>query len=84
MDTRKKEELEARLADLKARWPPHSVPPSMWHELEEIEEELEKLKAGGGEERCQVRERCYTSISATRKSVKKGSVSQPWHVPVSC
>jgi len=36
-------ELEAKLADLKKRWPAHSVPLSMWHELEELEEELEKL-----------------------------------------
>ena len=47
MDIKRKAELEAMLADLKARWPPHSVPPSMWNELEEIEEELEKLKGGG-------------------------------------
>jgi len=37
-------ELEEKLADLKARWPAHSVPPSMWQELEELEEELEKIK----------------------------------------
>ena len=37
-------ELEARLADLKGRWPAHSVPSSMWQELEELEEELEKIK----------------------------------------
>ncbi len=47
MDIKRETELEAKLADLKARWPPHSVPPSMWRELEEIEEELEKLKAEG-------------------------------------
>ncbi|MBA7473244.1 hypothetical protein ES708_32300 [subsurface metagenome] len=37
-------ELEEKLADLKGRWPAHSVPPSMWQELEELEEELEKAK----------------------------------------
>ncbi len=45
----RKRELEARLADLKARWPKHSVPPSMWLELEEIEEELERLEETAGE-----------------------------------
>jgi len=40
----RKKELEERLADLKGRWPKHSVPPSMWLELEEIEEELKKLE----------------------------------------
>jgi hypothetical protein len=37
-------ELEDKLADLKARWPAHSVPPSMWQELEKLEEELEKVR----------------------------------------
>jgi hypothetical protein len=37
-------EIEAELADLKKRWPPHSVPPSMWMELERLEEELERIK----------------------------------------
>ena len=37
-------ELEEKLADLKGRWPAHSVPPSMWQKLEELEEELEKAK----------------------------------------
>lgn len=38
-------ELERRIADLKARWPKHSVPPSMAVELEELEDELEELRA---------------------------------------
>jgi HAMP domain-containing protein len=47
-------ELEARLADLEARLPAHSVPPGMWEELEELEEELARLRqaarsAGRGE-----------------------------------
>ena len=44
MDIDRIKELEERLADLKARWPAHSVPPSMWMELESLEEELEKIK----------------------------------------
>jgi len=40
----REKELEARLTDLKGRWPAHSVPPSMWQELEKLEEELEKVK----------------------------------------
>ena len=44
MDTNRIKELEERLADLKARWPAHSVPPSMWQQLEELEDELEKAK----------------------------------------
>ncbi len=37
-------DIEDKIADLKARWPAHSVPPSMWQELEELEDELEKAK----------------------------------------
>jgi hypothetical protein len=37
-------EIEDRIADLKARWPAHSVPPSMWKQLELLEEELAEAK----------------------------------------
>ena len=39
-------EIEEQMSDLKARWPAHSVPPSMWQKLEELEEKLEKAKRG--------------------------------------
>jgi len=39
-------EIEDKIADLKARWPAHSVPPSMWQQLEELEAELEEAKRG--------------------------------------
>jgi hypothetical protein len=42
MDKEKTREIEEKIADLKARWPPHSVPPSMWQQLEELEAQLEK------------------------------------------
>lgn len=38
------QELEARIADLRRRLPRHSVPPAMWLELEELEEERERLR----------------------------------------
>jgi len=44
IDISEQKELEARLEDLKERWPAHSVPAAMWRELEELEEALEKLK----------------------------------------
>jgi hypothetical protein len=44
MDAEKVKEIEERIADLKARWPAHSVKPSMWQELEDLEEELKKAK----------------------------------------
>lgn len=38
-------EVEAKLEDLKARWPAHSLKPAMLAELEDLEEERDKLKA---------------------------------------
>jgi hypothetical protein len=35
-------ELEGQIAELKSRWPSHSVPPTMLQQLEELEEELER------------------------------------------
>jgi hypothetical protein len=49
VDKEKVREIEEKIADLKARWPPHSVPPSMWQQLEELESELEEaMKNKGG------------------------------------
>ena len=42
------EELEKRIADLKARWPAHSVRSSMVQELEELEERLERARKETG------------------------------------
>jgi hypothetical protein len=44
MDTKLIREIEDEIADLKARWPAHSVPPKMWQQLEELEEKLEQAK----------------------------------------
>jgi len=44
MSTDRVNEIEGKIADLKARWPAHSVKLSMWQQLEELEEELEKAK----------------------------------------
>jgi hypothetical protein len=52
MSTDKVREIEDKIADLKARWLAHSVPPSMWQQLEEPEDELEEArKAEGAEDR---------------------------------
>ena len=40
-------ELKERIEDLTARLPKHSVPAAMLIELEDLEEELEELEAGG-------------------------------------
>lgn len=33
-------ELEEKIAELKKRWPAHSVPPALMRELDDLEEEL--------------------------------------------
>lgn len=44
-DSSRLRNLEAKLADLKARMPAHTPRPSMLIELEELEEEIEALRA---------------------------------------
>lgn len=44
MEEKSIEAIEAELADLKGRWPAHSVPPHMWQQLEELEEQLEAAR----------------------------------------
>ena len=44
MSKEKIEELERKISELRNRIPPHSVPPRMLEELEDLEEELERLK----------------------------------------
>jgi hypothetical protein len=44
MDSDRVREIEDKIAELKARWPAHSVPIKMWQELEELEDQLEEAK----------------------------------------
>ncbi len=44
MNAEKVKEIEQKITDLKGRWPAHSVKPSMWQELEDLEEELRKAR----------------------------------------
>ncbi|MFO8100918.1 MAG: histidine kinase [Dehalococcoidia bacterium] len=37
-------ELEEKIRVMRERIPPHSIPPAMLEELEDLEEELERLK----------------------------------------
>lgn len=37
-------ELEEKIADLRGRFPAHSVKPALVQQLEELEEELDRLK----------------------------------------
>jgi hypothetical protein len=41
------ERLEQEMADLRMRWPPHSVPVAMWQQLEAIEQAIELARAEG-------------------------------------
>ena len=40
MDNKRIKELEEKIAELKKRWPAHSVPPAMLQELDDLEEAL--------------------------------------------
>ena len=44
MDSEKVRQIEEKIADLKGRWPRHSVRPNMWQELEDLEAQLEAAK----------------------------------------
>jgi len=46
MTSERVKELEEKIADVKGRWPrpPHSVPPQMLEQLEELEEALKEAK----------------------------------------
>jgi hypothetical protein len=45
MSNERIEELEAQIAELKRRWPAHSVPPTLLQQLDDLEEELERALA---------------------------------------
>ena len=44
MSTQSVRELEEKIAELKRRIPPHSVPPAMLQHLEELEEQLREAR----------------------------------------
>ena len=46
MTSERVKELEEKIADVKGRWPrpPHSVPPQMLEQLDELEDELKEAK----------------------------------------
>ena len=50
MDSEQRKDLEDRIAELKRRLPRHSVPPAMLMELEELEEQLQRLVEAEGED----------------------------------
>jgi len=38
------QDIQARIEDLKMRWPKHSVPPAMIEQLDDLEEQLAQAK----------------------------------------
>jgi hypothetical protein len=50
MDKEQVNEIEAKIVELKRRWPAHSVPPQLWLELEDLERELEQPEPTSDEE----------------------------------
>ena len=55
MSSERIEELEKQIAELKRRWPAHSVPPAMLQQLDELEEALERERREASEQREQTR-----------------------------
>jgi hypothetical protein len=55
MNSDRVKELEEQIAELKRRFPAHSVPPTMLQQLEELEDELEseREKANRGKDSAQ-------------------------------
>ena len=49
MSSKRIKELESQIAELKSRWPAHSVPPAMLQQLDDLEEELEELRKTAGD-----------------------------------
>jgi hypothetical protein len=50
MDSEKIREIETKIAELTQRFPKHSVPPAMWRELEDLEEELKSARQADAED----------------------------------
>jgi Mg-chelatase subunit ChlI len=48
MNTQRVRELEEKIAELRRRMSPHSVPPAMLQKLEELEEELKRASRRWG------------------------------------
>jgi len=44
LNKKRVDELKQEIAELKAKWPAHSVPHAMWMQLEALEEQLEQAK----------------------------------------
>ena len=49
MNSKRIQELEKKIAEMRSRIPPHSVPPRMLEEIEELELELEREREGHGQ-----------------------------------
>ena len=55
MSSERIKELEKQIVELKRRWPAHSVPPTMFQRLDELEEELERELEKATEEKSSVK-----------------------------
>jgi hypothetical protein len=55
MSSQRIKELKKQIAELKRRWPAHSVPPTMLQQLDELEEALEQELKKATEQESDVR-----------------------------
>ena len=58
MSSERIEKLEKQIAELKSRWPAHSVPPTMLQQLDELEEALERERKKATEGKKVASSRC--------------------------
>jgi ribosome-associated translation inhibitor RaiA len=56
MNSERIKELEKQIVELKHRWPAHSAPPTMFQQLDELEEELERELQKATEEESDTKE----------------------------
>jgi hypothetical protein len=75
MNSERIKELEKQIAELKSRWPAHSVPPTMFQQLDELEEELERELKKATEEKSSAK------ADANLRSATRVSASPCLHVP---
>jgi len=60
MSIQRIKELEKQIAELKRRWPAHTVPPTMLQQLDKLEEALERELKKATEEKNKVKQHLAT------------------------
>jgi tRNA-Thr(GGU) m(6)t(6)A37 methyltransferase TsaA len=77
------DELKEQMAELKKRWPAHSVPPAMMEQLDELEEELkaELNRRGGLDQNTELRSQAFLfrAIGHVENEFDEPAIQEPSH-----